>query len=231
MKNLSFILIFFCSYQSYAQIGVEEFDSNINPGVEIRTIPARKKELLGSTFLYENWTVGDIYLNSGTVLNDMPLKYDILGQDLLILNKGSLFGIKLNFVEKFNLLTSEGDYLDFVVNKEWTIDGSPGSGVYQLIVQDGDYGLIKITKVKFVKANYYVALDAGQKDDEYVQSSDFYFLNFATKVLTKVPRGKKKLIEYFDSEDLKLFIKSNRIDIKSVEGLTKIVQYVNSLDV
>ena len=228
MKRLIFSITILFSYQAFGQIGVEDFDSNINPGVEIRTIPQKKKELIGTTFLFENWTVGDIYLSSGTVLKDIPLKYDILGQDLLILKNEVLMGIKLNFVERFNLLTVEGNYLDFIVTKEWTINGKPGTGVYQKLTNDGKYGLVKVTRVKFIKANYYVALDAGQKDDEYIKVVDLYFVDKSTKDLFKVPRSKKKIIQYFGIDEINELIKKERLDFKSEDGLVEIVDFVNS---
>ena len=227
MKKFVYLIIFIFSHQAFAQIGTEEFDSNINPGVEIRQIPQRKKELLGSTFLFENWTVGDVYLNSGTVLRDIPLKYDILGQDLLILQNDRLLGVKLNFVDEFNLLSSTGEELDFLVTKDWTINGEPGTGVYQRLTTNGKFGLIKITKVQFIKANYYVALDAGQKDDEYVKVEDLYFVNNSTKDLFKVPRSKKKIIGYFGNEEIHQFIKTNRLDFRTEEGLIKLIEFVN----
>jgi hypothetical protein len=228
MTRFLLITILLISTQAVAQIGVEEFDSNINPGVGIRTIPQRQKELIGSTFLFENWTVGDVHLKTGSVLKGIPIKYDILGQDLLILREDNLLGVKLNFVDKFNLLTADGENIYFVVNKDWTIEGERGTGVYQILVNDGNFGLVKITKVLFVKANYYVALDAGQKDDEYVQSSDLYFLDYATKDLQKAPKSKKKIIDYFGIEEIKEFIKSERIDFKSEDGLKQIIQFANS---
>ena len=230
MKKAAFLVLMFCFEEAVSQVGVvdHQVESNTYVGAEIREIPQRKKQLLGSTFLYDNWTVGNIYMKAGGSVNDIPIKYDILGQELLLTRNKSLLGVKLNFVDSFNLLTSEGEYVEFVVNKEWTIDGVPGSGVYQKLTDIGNVGLVKVTKVYFVKANYYVALDAGQKDDKFDKKEYLYFLNNSSKALVKVPRGKKKLMQYFGNDEISAFIKSSKLDFKTEDGLTILVEHANS---
>lgn len=228
MKKVLLLILVFCSEMAFAQITVSDFDSNFGPGAEIQAISRGKTKLIGSTFLYDFWSVGNIYTFAGAKLQDVPLKYDILGQELLLLKKESLYGVKLNFVTSFNLLNTNGEYLDFIVTKEWTIDGTPGTGVYQKLTEIGDFGLVKVTRVYLVKANYYVALDAGQKDDTYNKIEELYFINSRTKALVKVPRSKKKLIQYFNNENITSFIKNSKLDFKSEEGLIKLVEIANS---
>jgi hypothetical protein len=230
MKKAMFLILILCFGEAVAQVGVvdSQVQTQTYVGEEIREIPGRKKQLIGSTYLYDNWTVGNVKLISGGHVQDIPMKYDILHQELVMMRNTTLLSVKLNFVKDFSLLTTDGTYLEFIVTTEWTLDGVPGSGVYQKLSEIGNFGLVKVTRVYFVKANYYVALDAGQKDDKYDKREDLYFINNSTKVLFKVPRSKKKIMQYFNNQEITTFLKSSKLDFKTEVGLVQLIDLANS---
>lgn len=230
MKKIVLLLMMFCFEEAVAQLGVIDSQVKVNTyaGADIQSIPMRKPSLLGSTFMVDEWSIGNIVMKAGGTINNMPMKYDILHQELLLLKNKSLLGVKLNFVKSFDFINSSGFYSEFFVNSTWTLDGLSTSGVYQNLTETGNYGLLKVTKIILIKANYYVALDAGGKDDKYEKKAELYILNNTTQDLTKIPRGKKKLFQYFGNENIEKFVKENRIDIKSEHGLIRIIDFANS---
>lgn len=232
MKGGFFLLFMFCFVEGISQS--EEIDIklvNDQLGPEVYELPPGKKELQGDIFLFENWTVGNINLKSGKTISNIPIKYNILNQELVMMKDGRLMGVKLNFVNSFNLLSNEWNYIEFFVNNDWTIDLEPRNGIYQKLSEIDEYGLIKVTKVVYVEkaqSQHYASIDTGQKDGKYEKKEFLYFLNTSTKNLDKVPRSKKKLIEYFGREDISSFIKTYNIDFKSEVGLINLVDHINS---
>ena len=71
-------------------------------------------------------------------------------------------------------------------------------------------------------------MDAGEKDDRYEKKEELYFLNLSARSLAKVPRGRKKIIQYFQDERLEGFLATNKLDIKSEEGLITLIDFVNN---
>lgn len=214
---------------SFSQVGV------INNQVQVKSyvgaaayqIPVRKPGLVGTTFLDDDWLIGNVYLKKGGAIKNTPIKYDILNQQVLFKEGERTMFIKLNYADSFNILNPDGTYLDFIVNKSWTSEQKDASGVYQKLTGFDRYGLVRKYRIILIKANYNVALSAGEKDDRYETKEELYILNNTNGELIEIPRSKKKLIQYFNDIKVETYIKKNKVRLTEINDLIDLVEYVN----
>ena len=230
MKRLIILFIVFGCSEAKSQVGVidNQVKTSTYAGSEVYSVPLRAPRLTGSFYLYDDWTVGSIILKNGSVVSEKPMKYNMLNHELIYMDNKQMLGVKLSAVEGFNLFTPAGVFVDFLVNDTWMIDNVLRDGVFQKLSAIEEYGLLKLVELYFIKSNYNIALDAGEKDDRYEKKEELYFLNLSARSLTKVPRGRKKIIQYFQDERLEGFLATNKLDIKSEEGLITLIDFVNN---
>lgn len=219
------------SYKSlFAQVGVvnNQVQSHSYVGATTYQIPVRKPGLVGTTFLDDDWLIGNVYLEKGAALKNTPIKYDILNQQILFKEGTRTMSILLNYADSFNILNPDGTYMNFLVNKSWTQNQQDASGVYRKLTDFDEYGLVKKYTIILIKANYNVALSAGEMDDKYVTKEELYLVNNSKNELIEIPKSKKKLVQYFDDQKVENFIKMNKIRSTEISDLIDLVNFVNN---
>ncbi len=218
------------SVNSYSQVGIVESQVKANSyvGAEVYQIPVRKGSLVGTPYLEDNWLIGNVFLKKGGSITNTPIKYDIQNQQVLFRETERVMLVKLNYVDSFNILMASGKYLDFIINRSWILEGKDASGVYEKLTSFGKYGLLKKHEVIIIKANYNVALNAGEKDDRFEKEYKLYFLKKENNELTEVPNSRKKVGFFFNDEKVVDYIKKNKIDVKHESGLIELIEYINS---
>ncbi|MFY0654947.1 MAG: hypothetical protein JXQ96_23150 [Cyclobacteriaceae bacterium] len=234
MKKVILILVLTLFVQELdAQVGVinNQVQANSYPGAQVYEIPMKTPGLIGSTFLSDSWLVGDVWMTKDGVLEKMPLKYNILEEELLFQASKRIMMVKLHRVDSFSMLQPlYSSYTTFIVNKDWTIGDVPAVGVFQRLTRLKGYVLLKKYEIIYKDANYNKALAVGEKDNKYVQKSSYYILNTKSGELEHLPARKNKFEDYFQSKEISSFIKENRINFKEEQDLIKLVKYSNSLE-
>lgn len=108
MRKVVLIIFFIlCSTANYAQSW--DLDSLFEPKLR-GELYNQKKGTLGSPFFNENWQKGDIKLSSGETVHNKQLKYNILLDDLIWLQKSNFrqVGLARQFIAGFTLENENG---------------------------------------------------------------------------------------------------------------------------
>ena len=232
MKKLLMVLVVLQLFQeSKAQIGVVNnmVQSNSYPGAQVYQIPIQRPGLEGSPYLIDNWQVGNVYLKQGGKIENTPIKYDILKHELLFRESQRVMLVKLNYVDSFNILLPSGEFYSFIINRTWKNNGVDASGVYQTLTKINRYSLVKKHEILLIRANYNVALSAGEKNDRLEKKFKLYFLDSSNDELTEVPKGKKKISQYFNDPKITTYIKENKPALKEETGLIELVEFSTSI--
>ena len=169
---------------------------------------------------FENASVVDE--KSGTY--DVKLRYNIF-TDVLEYKRGDKI---FNVIKKPSIHCRIGDdyyyYCDFK-----TLRGMKKPGYYVLVELNERYGIYKKPTLQFVepkqKASAFEVIEPGK-----IRSSIAYFLE-EKGVLMSIPMDKKEILVAFDDkkDELKSYMKSEKIKLKKEEDLIRLVSRYNSL--
>lgn len=200
------------------------------PGGIIETVELEKSSVVeGSFFINNNWAVGNVLLYSGKVIKGMPLKYNLRDELLTLLDENEISRvIRDDKLAKFNWFDIEKKKnIHFVNCRDYKLNDAPIVGVLEVLTE-GKTELLLYRDLVIQKGYYSVTHDAGQKNDEYKIYEIFYLAT--DKILFEV-KNKKALLEYMnkESEEIKSYIKKQKLLIKDPEDLIRIVDYYNKI--
>lgn len=114
----------------------------------------------------------------------------------------------------------------FVTEKNETING------YLTLLQKGNtYDLYQRTLVKFTEGQPAQNSFVAAVPSRFTKFTEYYFQKDGVNRIDQIPQKNKKLLKLIDAskrEDLKIFLKENNLNIKNVQDLAKVFDYLNS---
>jgi hypothetical protein len=177
----------------------------------------------GTPYLNEDWKRGKIILLSGQSFDNISMKYDIYGDQVVV--KGpddNEAEFNKNRIQSFIIYGQRDAILYNFVKLE--------NGDFYNLVFDGKNKIYQ----KFKKRIHVSEVNSGGFGSPESKST---FLN-DDKVYIKLASGEmkefdkeKRLYELFPdkSESIKLFIKTNKLKFKSLDDLVKVIQYMENM--
>lgn len=149
---------------------------------------------------------------------------------------------------KYNLYKDEMEFTrdgkSYYMNKKEgsTIKFTNSNATYKTYSYNDDLGyfLVHITGKNELLTKQIVsyippkpAATSYQKDKpaDFKRESDKHFIKFEDGSIVEIPTRKKSFLQIFNdkSNDIKKFVKENKINVKKVEDLKKVVDYLNTL--
>lgn len=218
-------------FQSWAQTEKGTLNINLNPAGIVETFPVKKEATSGSNYYSDSWSIGNIFLKNGQVLESKPLMYDVRNQILELKFNNSIYVITTIKVARFEWFDKlRQDTVSFVSSKNYDFSDFKGKiSSFSRVLIGGNVGLISMTKSKLIKANYNVVLDVGEKGDKIVQETAFFLIKNEKAHL--IPSSKKKVADLFEGVEgeMKKYIKSQKLAVNNQSGLIDIVTYYKLL--
>ena len=229
---ISLLALSLATYNVSAQSTVEQGRVIIqkNPGGIIETFDLEKTTAVeGSFYMHPDWQVGTITLYDGRKIEKMPLKYNMRDDFMHILDKNEEVRVlkfdRIQSFEWFNVETTKNQ--TFINCLEFEINGTSLIGFAQ-VLSENQPQLLKYKLLELSKGNYSVTHDAGQRYDEYVLKEKRYIA--VEGILHPANKKKEILTVFIDREDeLKTYIKRNRLNLKIDEDLLSLIGYYNTL--
>lgn len=174
-------------------------------------------------YISDSWRLGSFRLNDGNFVRDLPLKYSLKTNELLVQINGTL--IKAFSIQQITLF-------------EWNKEGhsrkfncfNAGLGPLELLI-DGQPALYKQFTYQEIKSNYNEALAIGSRTDQVIIEENYYIELDTT--FQKLPKSKRRLFKVFQTdqrEALVEFIKNNNLKFKTEKDFVDLVIYWNSLN-
>ena len=189
---------------------------------KITEIPYQKG-IKGSGYLYEDWVLADVVMTGDIpIFRDLMVKIDI---------QHNLLEIQYN--DEIKLLTSSQTFSFNIKSDKDTfftrnaLDPDFPDGFFKVLCNGETPLLIHyLTDIKM--ANYNVALDVGNKDDEIIVVNKYYVIWEGD--LLPVENTRKKLIKQFDSnKQVSGYIRDKKINPKNEQDLINLFEYVNTI--
>jgi hypothetical protein len=216
-------------FNAYAQL-----TPTVTPVVDqfgiIKAIPAKPLNPQGSVYLNDEWLSSNIYLKRGLFATDkieqIPIKVDLMTNSIELKTKEGikvLHHAKVDRFEWFNPKTNTNEV--YINGNNFTLNGTQFNNFCSVY---GDRAtLVKYSYVEVHKADYNVALDVGNKQDRLLKKSKFYLLK--DKELIEVSKKSLCVVMAEKADEIKEFIKKNRVDFGREQDLRSIIDYYDSL--
>lgn len=224
-KSIALLPIFiFCLAKAEAQ-------TSISNDVSGMPLEARKSpdSPIGSKFLNENWTTGDVLQSNDKYFNGMNLKYNIYDDQLIFKNqKDEILAFRFP-IKEFHLYEDLNDSTKAVrvyKNGFPDVDKFNKNSYYQVLT-DGKAVLLKKFFLNFVEGIPYGRSDVQKT---LIPNQSYYLL--VNGKMIKVKKQKESFLSALPNQKtaLDLYIKNEKIRFKSDEDLIKILNYYNTLN-
>ena len=174
-----------------------------------------------SMYLNNKWVRGDVTLKDKTVISDRLLRYNMYNQQMEFIDGSdtAAFGSPIE-ISSLDFDNHNFIYTDFICHNEQK------SGYFEVLVDDNCKLLLyRCIKYKYVE-------ECADPNTEFVKESYYlenkYFIAKENKPAIQIPEKKKNVIELLsDKEDIKSFIKENKIKVYLEDDLKELISYYN----
>jgi hypothetical protein len=101
-------------------------------------------------------------------------------------------------------------------------------GLFEVLTK-GKTMLLSHVGLEYVKANYNMAMDVGEKNDTYAQRRTL-FVYHETK-LVKIEKNKKKLLSLFPgkTKQIEEYAERNNLGFRKESDLVQLIEYINTI--
>lgn len=191
----------------------------------------RYEGVKGDPLLFKDWQTTSIQLtNRDTFSASAKINVDLIAQVLIIqLRNGTSGQIPLSKIKAFKIENPDGTTRLWKIYSEKEIEGSTGEGLkpYEVLVE-GDFTLLKRMDKKFKKASFKEAYSIGNRYDEYVPTTDYWFRE-GKKPYQEIKLKRKAIEEALSAhtETVEKAMKAQKLDLTSEK---EVVQLLKTLE-
>jgi hypothetical protein len=196
-------------------------ERNMNSRVELSY-----EKIDGDPFLYKDLTQGKLTLRTGEKI-PLDLRYDIYKGEIQFRQKDGIY----------TLINGEGisevliDTLKFIysANPKKSPDNGPAETSWFIVKVDGKGKLLIRKNIRLQAATTEKPYQEPQPP-KFIHLKDTYYIKHESQGAVKI-NGKKDLLNALsDKEDVvSNYIKTNKLDVKELDDLVKIITYYNNL--
>ncbi|MCF6366493.1 MAG: hypothetical protein L3J35_09870 [Bacteroidales bacterium] len=226
MKQISITLLLTFLGLSVSSQPVDVFVYSGSGASKTLQIQTKKTETKGSFYYNDNWKPGEIYLITGEVIKDYPLKYDLRKNIIEIKVENIVKVLSVGRVKEIHWIDDFGN--KEILRNAMLYENYNGTGLFSILLE-GNKSFLKKPYLKLIESNYVTALDVGEKSNQIVKRN-YYFIAEGNKVI-EIKKSKKQILKQFgDNADIiKEFAQKNKLSYKNDNDLIKIFSYYNSL--
>lgn len=180
----------------------------------------------GDPFIFRNFTVGSLIAINGEKFN-IEVRYDMYANEMHLKSNNEIFAIV--HPEKVKLI--EADDIKFIYSQYAKSPGenSTGDSSYFIVSVDGKCKLLVKKNIR-IQDSEPPKLYQEAKPAKFIAIKDLYYLKINENDAVKIKNEKELMTVLSDkSNEVKSFIKTNKLEAGKIEDLNKIVTYYNSL--
>jgi hypothetical protein len=180
--------------------------------------------LEGIQVLNEEFISSNIILKNDTcIYQDVPVRINIYENALEVNYKGEVKYLPANRIEKIEL---QGKSKPFLTQNSFSTKVPAPEGFYKLLYEQKSTLLCHYSYT-IKEANYNVALDVGQENDEIVIERNYYII--LNNEMIKLEKNRRKLVKQLGADkEVQDFLKKNRINLKDEQDMVKFLEFYDS---
>lgn len=211
-------------YTTQAQFKVSQDLNGVPIGTKL------SNDVIGSVYLYENFTRGHVLQSDNVYYNNMELRYDLLTDRVTFRSQDNVELAFKNPIKEFQLIEPKKLPPNFLTFK----NGFPSVGdftaqtYYMVLNNTGKVVALKKIKKTIVESTPYGAA----KSQKSIAASELFFI-FNDGVMTRVKKDKNSILNTLgtNKEELSKFISEKKLTFKSDEDIKALINFYNSLNV
>lgn len=191
---------------------------------EIKFIP---KQMEGTYYLHDYWSMGKVSLFNGDELENLQIKFDIEQNHLELKTENQIKLLEDSYIKEFTLHDTEsGTEMKFLNCSLYQKDGIPLIGFFESLAE-GNLSLFSKMELSIIKANYDPKFDVGDKMDKVVKVEKYYIARGYD--VWEVTNNKKDNLRIFGdkADSMGSYLKSEKLSFKDEEDIKKMVAYYN----
>jgi hypothetical protein len=189
--------------KSYAKVPVETFSLSLHPFTRADglLVPvAQKPNQVGSRYMFDGFSHGFIVDASGKLVSNPYYLFDyekVSGLLLLTVDKKNVKAVVKEQVKSFTIYNNTDELFNFEM-----VPAIDKMHYVQVLSTGKKYKICKLTKTKFVPADFQNTASggAGNDYDEYVDDAEYYLFNVADNSVQKLALRKKAIKDDFSKE-------------------------------
>lgn len=177
-------------------------------------------------YLCDEWKDGTIYAKPNIDIQNLQLKYCVLNQEFEFISDNDTFSInKPELIDSIKFDNKCFIYTDYY-------NSNQVESTYFEVLSSMGYVLLQKYESKFVRGKKQVSSFEEPTDDSYRITTQFYLKENEGPAFL-LPRAKSAFLNIFGDrkEEIKKFMKSNRLKRSSREDLSKIITYYYHLNI
>ena len=170
-----------------------------------KALPAPEVE--GDPYLFEDFTLGNIYLKSDKKLSNQEFNFDIYNDLVLVEKPKGFYSFNLNYVSAFETLNNK-----YINTSKYGL-----SGFSRVLYEGENVKLVKHQYLYIKDPTYIEGVDTGSRNIKIYKMEDLYLIKGDKSIELK---KKSDLREAFkDDQEIYNFIKENKLKPKKEEEL------------
>ena len=202
---------------------VKVFDANgktfVNPGLN---------DITGSAFFKDEWKNAIVKLNTNVLYRNTPVRINLQNQQVHILTENNTeLAVNHGLIKEiiFSDTLLQQIKLNIFRSGFPPIDSQNGDNFYQ-VLSDGKITFLKSIRKKIRESKSELT---GEITREYSTYEDYYVFN--NNVITPIKKNSAFFLALMKDKEsnVQAFVKSNQLSFKSIDNLTKIIDFYNSL--
>ena len=185
----------------------------------------------GTPYLSDFWSTGSIIMLSNIAFDGIEMKYDMLEDNVLVKDKTGKHILPLyGSIKSFYYTGSDGIEHNFLnLAPSYGKSLTKYIGFYELLY-DGEIMLLVKRKKHLKHVESKGAYSSNRSYDEFIGMPLEYLLIDNKLKVIEFKRGKKSILSSLgDDENLKNYIKTNKLNLKDEGDIIQIITYYDSL--
>lgn len=183
-------------------------------------------DIMGDPYLFKAFTNGKLFLTDGKTF-DINVRFDIYANQIHFKVKGEIFAV----IHPENVALIQADSLKFIYSKYVNTSGEEASKEYSYFILKTD-GVCKLLIKKQMRIQDAVPPQLYQeaKPAKFILTDDTYYLKLNDESAVRIRNEKELLLVLAAKKDaIASFVHKNKLKIKDIEDMVKIVSFYNNL--
>ncbi len=211
-----------------AQSSLTTIGDFLDPGGQNTDLLYNQKygEIKGSPYLFEDWTVGDVKVVSGAVLEKLDLKFDLFGNDLVVNSSGDAMLIAKAAVDEFTLKDPATSAI-----RTFKLMKRTNGWQFMEILHAEDIYLLKLMELSIATQNNNAGgYAADTKSYQEFTKKVSYFLTSTGKDPVRIKTSKSSVLALLNDREKELskYIKSQRLKLSKEQDLLALIKYYDT---
>jgi hypothetical protein len=186
-------------------------------------------DVLGSPYLNSQWMYGNLTLTNETNLESL-FRYNIYNQQIEMIYNNDTLGVDLSSIKELNFSNKKFKYLQ-CIERDFNKDYLTPS--FFEVLYEGHCQLLMKHYAEIENNSYSVNYMGGGGDgrDYFRLKSSYYYKKDPGEAAIKLNTHRKKIYELFSDkqQEIRQFIKTERINLHSSNDLIRLFKYYNGL--